>query len=455
MLARLNPFRGLSNARDIASWGMFELANHSFALLVNTMLFPLYFREIVVGDAHRGDSLWGITDGASAAIIVLLSPVLGAIADARGIKKKMLLVTGLLCVVFTLSLGLVGPGSVVLAILLFVPGNVMFHLGENLLAGFLPELATQKNLGRISALGWTMGYVGALGSLICAGALMFLFGWTETAHWRPLFVFAGIWFLVMAIPTALFLPERARGDPSARGLALVTLGFRRLAGTVRDARRYRQLLGFLGVFFLYMTVVNMMVYFAVIIAKDYGFHSTKLVLFTMQITITTAIGAFLTGRFQDRLGHKRTVMIYVFAWLLTCVGMAFVPEHAAALEGVSAPDSVEPAAAAWPVWLLGNALGLSLGGVGTSSRSVIAAFTPRHKSAEFFGLWGLTAKSAAAVGLPVFALIKAGLGNQVLFIVMSCVCLVALGLLTLVNQRAGEAAARSAEEREGVSFPPM
>jgi UMF1 family MFS transporter len=282
-----------------------------------------------------------------------------------------------------------------------------------------------------------MGYVGALGSLICALALMFAFGWTETSHWRPLFVFAGLWFLLMAIPTALFLPERARGDSTVRGMALVTLGFRRLAATVRDAGRYRQLLGFLGVFFLYMTVVNMMVYFAVILATDYGFHSTRLVLFTAQITITTAIGAFLTGKFQDRLGHKRTVMIYVLAWLATCVGMAFVPT-----QGTSA----------WPVWVLGNALGLSLGGVGTSSRSVVAAFTPRHKSAEFFGLWGLTAKSAAAVGLPIFGVVKAELGNQVLFVVMSAVCAIALALLLLVNQRAGEEAAKLAEDRAGVAF---
>lgn len=160
---KLNPFAGLPNPKTVWAWGMYDLANQSFTLLVNTLLFAVYFREvIVVDDVQRGTSLWGIVFAASMLLVVIFSPLLGALADSRGLRKAILVGTGVCCASLTIGLGFTGPGLVVLAIVLYIPANFCYQIGENFLASFLPSISTPRNIGRISATGWAMGYVGAL-----------------------------------------------------------------------------------------------------------------------------------------------------------------------------------------------------------------------------------------------------------------------------------------------------
>ncbi|CAN0549552.1 unnamed protein product, partial [Laminaria digitata] len=138
------PFRSLPNPREVWAWGMFDLANQSFTLLIITVLFPIYFREIAVGDSQRGDAMWSIAISVALFIVVGLSPFVGAFADGHRARKKMLMGSGMLCILLTASLALIGPGWGWYALLLFVPANVLYQLGENLLASFLPSLATTR-----------------------------------------------------------------------------------------------------------------------------------------------------------------------------------------------------------------------------------------------------------------------------------------------------------------------
>ncbi|MCA9300142.1 MAG: MFS transporter, partial [Phycisphaerales bacterium] len=247
-LARLNPFRGLPNPREVWAWGMYDLANQSFTLLINTMFFGLYVQEVVAPDKPTGDRLWGTIGPLSLLVVVLIGPFLGATADARGWKKRMLIGSGVLCVGFTCAFGLIQPGWMLVAALLYIPANIFYNIGENFLASFLPLVSTKKNIGRVSATGWAMGYVGALLLLLISGVLITIFGWTATEQYRPLFVLAGIWFAVVAIPTVLFLHED-RPERTARGA--LGEGLHRMRQTILDASRYAQLLRFLSVFFIY------------------------------------------------------------------------------------------------------------------------------------------------------------------------------------------------------------
>lgn len=163
MLTRLNPFARLPNGRVVWAWGMYDLANQSFTLIINTLLFSIFFKEVVVGvgtpqSAARGDSLWSITFASSMLVVVVLSPFAGALADARAWRRRFLLGTGLVCVALTCSFAGLGPGMIVLAIALYIPANVAYQLGENFLASFLPSVSTSRNIGRVSGIGWAMGY---------------------------------------------------------------------------------------------------------------------------------------------------------------------------------------------------------------------------------------------------------------------------------------------------------
>ncbi len=431
---RLNPFAGLDRPREVWAWGMFDLANQSFTLLINTLLFAVYFRDVVVGDPARGDALWGVVVGVSLLLVVLLSPLVGAFGDATATKKRLLIGLGAGCVAFTCALALIPPdrpGELIwLAAILYIPANVCFAIGENFLASFLPEIAGRREMGRVSAIGWTMGYVGALALLGLTAALMAVFAWGDPERWRPLFVFAGLWFLVMATPTALLLRERARRRPIPG--SIVAASFGRLAETVRHAARYGQLLRFLAVFFVYSMGVQSMIFFAAIIANGFGYEGVRLSLFLLPVTIFAGVGAYATGPMQRTLGYRRAVHAHLAVWALTGLGLVVL-----AL-------TRESGAGQWLLWIVGCLMGLALGGIGTASRAMVGVLTPAHKTAEFFGLWGLAYKLAGVVGVVAFGAVK-GLSEVGAYGLLVGVFAAGFLGLFVVDEGAGTRAAEEAE----------
>jgi len=442
------PLRGVGNAREVWSWGMYDLANQSFALLIITMLFSVYVREVAVAppaglDAdladRRGTFAWSLMQGGSMVAVVVLSPLVGAWADARGRRKRLLMATGVCAGVLTCALGLVGPGMALLAAALYVPANICFQLGENFLASFLPLIASRRTIGRISAFGWAMGYAGALVLLVIVGAGMLALGRQEPGAWRPFFVFAGLWFLVGIVPAGLFL----RPDPPARdGSAGGASALARVGRTLAHARRHRQLWRFLLAFLIYGFGVQTIIAFAGIIARDFGFGRVALVLFIAQLTATAGLAAALTGRFQDRLGARNTVVLYLGVWVASCAGMVAI----SAVFGNTGP--------AWPLWVVGNGLGFALGGIGTASRSMVARLTPRDRTAEFFGLWGVAYKAAGAVGVLGFGAVARYLGELASLVLLGGFFLVGLVLVLRVNERAGVREALRAERAGRPDHPP-
>ena len=437
-LARLNPLRGLARPREVLAWSLYDLANQSFTLLIITLLFPLYFKQVVVGDPQRGDALWSVAGATSLAIVVLASPLVGAMADARGTRKRMLVLTGIVAATATLALGLIGPGMVLPAIAIFVIGNLFYQVGENFLASFLPDVSTPRTIGRVSALGWTMGYVGALLLLVLTAVLMKTLGWADPSHWQPFFLIAGLWFALGILPAAIILKERQ--PPATTREPLLRAARTRLAETVRSAGRYRELVKFLTAFFVYALGVQAIIYFAAILAQDFGFGQTKLVLFMLQLTITAGIGAAGTGLFQDRIGAKKTVAIFLVVWIVSCAAMATL--------------ALLPHRPEWLFWVIGNGLGLALGGIGTASRAMVGRFTPAHKTAEFFGLWGMVYKGAGVVGVLSFGQVKAWIGTGTSLLLLVVFFAVGLVLVKRVNELAGVRTARRTERDHLAAITP-
>lgn len=443
MLSRLKPFRSLPNPREVFAWGMYDFANQSFTLLILTLLFPIYVRQVAVAKpgmdeaaiGAMGDRVWSSIFAASMLLVVLTSPFVGAFADARGAKKRLLVGTGVLCVLLTASFALIGPGGWVLAVVLFIPANYCYQIGENMLASFLPEVANQRNLGKVSAIGWTMGYTGALLLLVLVVAAMLGLNMGPPSQWRPFFVFAAAWFALGMVAPAIVLRElKPKAETPSIGVC-VHLAVHRLYTTVRDARQHKQLLRFLIAFFVYALGVQTIIAFAGIIAHDFGFDQTKLALFVLQLTVTAGIGAVLTGMYQDKLGPRRTLIIFLIVWVVTCLTMV----------GLTLPADPPQ----WLFWVAGNGVGLGLGGVGTASRAMVGAFTPQQKTAEFFGLWGMTYKGAGVVGVLSFGQVKAGLGSTASLLLLTGFFLVGLALLLRVNVSAGRRSALRAQRLHG------
>lgn len=424
------PFRSLPNPREVWAWGMFDLANQSFTLLIITVLFPIYFKEIAVGDKQRGDALWAAGISIALFIVVFLSPFVGAFADGHRARKKLLMGTGVLCIGLTASLSLVGAGWGWYALLLFVPANILYQLGENLLASFLPSLSTTRTIGRVSAIGWTMGYIGGLIILIMIGILMKLMGWSETVNWPPFFIVAAAWFGIGIIPAALFLDEPVNEQISKN---TPESALARLRLTLEHASNYRQLVRFLISFLIYGFGIQTMIAFAAIIARDFGISDTNLIWFTLQLTLTAGITAIVVSRFQDRIGVRATIIMFLTVWLVSATGLFLVK-----LSYSESPPQ-------WMFWAIGNGIGIGLGGIGTASRTIVGMFAPRHRTAEFFGLWGMTYKLAGAIGVLAFGQIKAWVGDLWAMGLLICFFAIGLALFTRVNVIDGIRAARRGE----------
>jgi len=426
-----SPFRGIPDKREVWAWGMYDLANQSFTLLITTLFFAVYFTERVVPDREAGTRLWGLSFAIASGIVVVISPLLGALADFSGLKKRFLITLGALCILFTASLALVGPGDVALAMTLYIAANVCFMAGENFLGAFLPEIATRDTIGRISAIGWTMGYIGALLclplSLLIPGVIA-----RTNAGFQGVFLFAALWFLVNAAPTALFLRERKAPEPLPAGQTLLTVGFSRLAESARHIGRFRQLALFLLIFLVYSCGVQIIVVFSGAIAHRYLDDQRQLVLFIWVLAAVAGAASFLTGLFQDRIGHKATILVALSAWIATGLGAAALPASGA----VPQP---------WHIWCVGIGVGIGLGLIGSSSRALVGAMTPAHKTAEFFGLWGLAYKGAGVLGPSAFGLLAAELGQRAGMLLVSAFFLAGFFAMFAVHPEQGRRAAEEAE----------
>jgi MFS transporter, UMF1 family len=287
---RAYPLDGFPHQRQLWSWISFDVANQSFTLLINTLLFPIFFAQIVVCNDRIDDRIWSLTFGGSMLLTAVLSPLAGAAADERGWRKRCLIGSGVGCGVLTCGLAFIQPGQLWLAVLLYVPANFAFAIGENFLASFLPGLARLDQVGRVSGFSWAVAYGAALVLLVLTAVTMTGFSLQATAQWRPFFVFAGLWFIAFSIPTILWLREPPLRQAVPAGRNLLVAGFGRLAESVRNTSRYRDLTMLLVSSLFFGTGMSVVVFFASKLAEEFGFSQVKLVVFVGVITVSGILG---------------------------------------------------------------------------------------------------------------------------------------------------------------------
>jgi UMF1 family MFS transporter len=402
---------------------MFDFANSSYTTVVVTVAFSVFFTRLVAAGPDA-DAWWGRGIFVSNLIVVLLSPIVGAMADESGRKKLFLFCTYLLCVGGTAALWFVEPGEIQLALVLFVISNVAFSFGENLTGAFLPEISTPASVGRISGFGWGLGYFGGLASLLLIKSKIDGgFTLENLPNLKMVWPMTALFFLVAALPTFLFLRERAprRSEPL---FYYARQGFARLRTTMRSIGHFRELAKFLSVFFVYSAGLSSIIAFVGVYAeRTVGFTASELIFLFLVVQISSAAGAFVFGAIQDRLGARRTIQVSLLLWIATCIATYMTSTKQA-------------------FWVIALVAGLGIGSLQSASRAMVGLFAPVGKSGEFFAFWGLAAKSAYAFGPLVFGLVSSSTGSQRMAILCTGVFFV-LGLLGmfLIDERRGLAAA--------------
>lgn len=310
---------------------------------------------------------------------MLSAPLIGAYADLRAAKKKLLAFSTAGCILFTALLYFAQPDTLWLAVVCVIASNFFFGSGENLIAAFLPEISKARAMGRVSGWGWSLGYIGGLVSL---GLCLLYVTWAE-AHGQTaeqfvpaaMLITAGI-FALASIPTFLVLRERAVPCATVR----LRDAWLEVWQTLRHLRQFADLRRFLLCSLFYQAGIQAVITLTAVYAHQaMNFTTQQTLMLVLVVNITAAVGAFLFGHFQDRIGHIRSIALTLAGWIATIL-LAWAA-HEPTLFLVAA-----------------NVAGLCLGASQSAGRALMGLLAPPSRTAEFFGLWGLAVKLASIAG---------------------------------------------------------
>ena len=430
MQGTVNP---KASPKELWGWAFYDFANSGYTTVVQTTIFSAYFVGVVAGAAQGlspglSTLLWSLAIGVANFVVMISGPLVGALADYHACKKSFLLISSIGCISGTALLALVGPGDVNLGMLLVIFSAIMFASGENLIAAFLPELATEENRGKLSGYGWGLGYLGGLLTLgLCLAYITWAKqqGLTET-HYVPvsLLITATI-FAITATPTFIWLKERAVPVAWDKQQSSIKLSFGRLQQTFKDATRFRDLIWFLATLGIYQSGVSTVIVLAAIYAREVmGFDTQSLIMLIMLVNVTAGVGALICGHIQDKLGSVPTLAVTLVIWII------------AVIFAINATKSAD-------MWIVGNIIGLAMGSSQSIGRALVSKFSPTDRAGEFLGLWGLVNRLSAIIGPLTYGLINyLSDGNHRLSLMSTCVFFI-LGLvaLTQVKEARGKAAA--------------
>ncbi len=401
--------------RELFGWCCFDFANSAFTTIIITVVYSVYFAKVVAAEDPRAEGWWGTALSASQLVVIVLSPLIGALADVTARKKTALMITAFLCSLATAALFFVGPGEVALALGLVILANIAFSLSENICAAFLPEISTPANVGRVSGYGWSFGYFGGLFSLILA--LVIIQSGDGRVPWT--FLMTGAFFFFASLPTLLLLRERARPAVLAPGETVVARGFGQLARIVHEVPQHRTLAIFFVAMTFYIAGLMAVVGFAALYATAVvGMTQDEIIKLFIVLQLAGVAGAFGFGFLQDRASAKLALTLSLLLWVAVCLWAAMSRTKT-------------------EFFLIGGLAGVAMGALQSSGRALVATLTPPGRAGEFFGYWGFFGKLAGVIGPVTYGWLITHIGYRLGIVAVGGFFLV--GLLILLPLKIGRA----------------
>jgi UMF1 family MFS transporter len=418
----------------VFGWALYDWANSAFSTTVVAGFFPVFFKQyLCTGDDMVTSTLrLGTANSVASVVVAVLSPVLGAIADRGGAKKKFLALFALLGIVMTGALRFVAQGQWELGILIYVTAAIGFSSANSFYDSLLVSVASRRRSDFVSALGFALGYLGG-GILFAVNVAMTLkphaFGLADASEAVQVsFITVSIWWAVFSIPLFVLVREAPPITPGFRNA--VTGGIRQLRHTFDDIRRLRVVFLFLFAYWCYIDGVHTITRMAVDYGLSLGFEAKSLV---TALLITQFVGfpsAILFGKLGEKIGAKKGIYIGIAVYAAVC-GWAYFMTNVTEF------------------YALAVAVGLVLGGLQSLSRSLYSRIIPSDKAAEFFGFYNMLGKFAAVIGPVLMGWVGVLTGSPRIAIV-SVAILFAAGALILsrVDEAEGIKAARAMESTE-------
>jgi MFS transporter, UMF1 family len=438
----------------VISWIFFDWAAQPYFTLITTFVFAPYFATHVAADPASGQSLWGFATAASGLVIALMSPVLGAIADASGRRKPWIAAFGALLVIGSCLMWFGKPGDVNVIpplLLAYAIATIGVEFATVFNNAMMPTLVPPDKIGRLSGTGWATGYIGGILSLILV--LGFLAANPETG--RTLFGFSpvfgldpvthqgdritgpltGVWFVIFVLPMFLLTPDyparHALGDALREGMT-------ELRQTLGELPQRKSMASFLLANMIYTDgLISLYAFGGIYAAGTFGWNTIELGTFGIILAIAGTLGAWLGGKLDDALGPKRVVAGAMLLLLLATIAILLVDKESVLFIKVMPPvpgGALFASAAERTYLVLGCLIGAAGAPLQAASRSLLIRIAPKDRVAQYFGLFALTGKVTSFIGPLLIGLItaatesqKAGMAVLVLFFLA--------GLLLLMRVR--------------------
>jgi UMF1 family MFS transporter len=423
-----HPRRG---RRAVVAWAMYDWANSVFSVTVISAFFPLFLKQYWnAGEAATSSTFQlGLANAAGGIVVAALSPMLGAIADQGGTRKRFLAFFTVLAVVMTAGLQFVARGDWPFAIALYAVAGVGFSGATAFYDALIVDVASVRRLDQVSALGFALGYLGG-GLLFALNVAMTL--WPDrfalesaTQAVRVSFGMVALWWALFSVPLFLFVRESpARSRDS--GWTVARAGLHQLRETVREARRWRAVMVFLLASWLYLDGVGTIARMAVDYGLAVGLGERDLIVALMITQFVGFPAAIAFGHLGARFGARRMILVGLAAYVFAAVWSYFMQS-------------------AWEFYVLAIIVGLVQGGVQLLSRSFFARIIPAGRSAEFFGFYNMVGRVGTVVGplLVGFTAILTGSSRASILVVVLLFAGGAVMLLFVDEERAIRAARES------------
>ncbi|WP_349631176.1 MFS transporter [Bradyrhizobium jicamae] len=416
----------------VISWIFFDWAAQPYFTLITTFVFAPYFASFVAPDAASGQAMWGFATAAAGLAIALLSPVLGAIADASGRRKPWIATFGalLVCGASAMWIGRPGDAGIIPWLLLsYAIASVGVEFATVFNNAMMPTLVPPEKIGRLSGTGWATGYVGGILSLVLVlgflaanaqtGRTLFgltpLFGLDPVMHEgdRITGPLTGLWFIIFVTPMFLFTPDYPAKRPVREA---VREGLRELKQSLAELPQQKSLARFLLANMIYTDgLVSLFAFGGIYAAGTFGWDTIRIGTFGIILAFAGTFGAWLGGKLDDALGPKRVITGSMLILLLSVVAILLVDKDRILFVKVAPPVPDGPlfgAAAERAYLLLGCLIGAAGGPLQAASRTLLIRLAPKDRIAQYFGLFALTGKVTSFIGPLLIGAITAATASQ-------------------------------------------
>lgn len=408
--------------KEELSWVLYDVGNSAFVLIMVTALMPIFFKDVAAAGMSGAESTanWGFANSTASLILAILSPILGAMADYKNMKKRFFLFFLFFGLSFTLLLLFINEGQWLLCLILFIFARVGWAGANVFYDAFLVDVASKDRRDLVSTLGYGYGYVGSVVPFLVVIGLILGSGMQEglpIGAMRASFIIVALWWLLFSLPAIKnmhqihYLPA----DPSH-----VTASFKRLWQTVKEIRQYKQVFLFLTAYFFYIDGVGTIITMSTAYGRDLGFGVTMLIVVLLFIQLVAFPFALLFGRLAGIFSTRRMLMAGIGVYCLATLIAFYLPVI---------DDPMQKNIAFWFIAFL---VASSMGGIQALSRSYYSKLIPAEKSAQFFGFYNVFGKFAAISG-PLLMGIVARLTGETRWGVLSILLLFVIGSVLLVG----------------------